>query len=1218
MLATKSAFHIFIVMILVFSNRIYAAEPSFCVSENKTTNIYFGNGVGNSLREAYLSKQMLASAYLVKKDIRTSNPGESFNFTLAYNLSRGHAEDVIEVINQKVEETGGLTSPEILSLMRLSESARLVKLKELKVLSPTARIRVELSARAIVLAIDAYIDAFKSGGLGLTKYYDQVTENNHVSMYLNDLKKGKRVIVVAHSQGNLFANNAYERLTDINSDYNKSIGIVGVASPAGRGIGDNTYVTALDDGVINALRDAGYSVLPGNVNNKPDNYSDNLRDRANHGFAQSYLASELSFGYRGGKSLRSRSLIDGIFINYINGLEFPNLCGDADNDGIVDLEDEDTDDPCVPNLYNEACYATAVVEDVSPIEVALGQDTIFTIQGESLPLSMIVTPEGSEACTAVGSITSELQMHKCTPMLVGDHIYLNMVGRVDGDPLPRTPRRIKVVMPAPTNVVAGINGASIELNWTAVEKTTSYNVYVTTEDITTPIHKYSSSTPSYTFNDPVVGARYYFSVTSVMGEFESEFSSEVSAGITHEDSDNDGTIDALDPGKDDPCVPNLENDACYATALVSSVSPVEVTVDQEVIFTIVGSNLPLDMIVAPEGSDVCTALGTNSAEKHTHKCIPKLVGDEVDLIMVGRVGGVPLSGSRDRIKVNPGTVVPVPPTNLVANVQNGEIQVIWSAVSGVSNYNVYVSTQPNIEIGVAGVSQYSSSALSYTFSDSVVGTRYYFAISSVQNDQESGLSNEVSTEVTNEDSDNDGIVDSLDNDKDDPCSPEGENDACYATAIVNSVTPTEVTVNEEVVFTVNGSNLPLKMLVTPIGSGACVVLGLNSSENQTYKCIPKLVGDAINLYMVGRADGDPLQGTPVKIVVKENVLALSAPVNVVPTSGENSINLTWSEVDGADKYNIYISTQPGIFIGVLGVTQHSSNTVPFTINNLEAGTRYYIAVTVEKDGLESALSTEITATPMGLSTVATGKLNDTGVIYKARNITTGTKTLCTDERFPDQDCNFGRDSLDAAGQLDKKGAGDAGFDFTKISANGKVVPRSTTEWSCVLDNHTGLMWEVKKDINGTQGESIHDMDDFFTWYNTDTNRNGGSQGSINADRNSCYGYTANDESTYCNTEAYVERINQAGICGHNDWRVPSRGELLGTVNHGAGLPSAKIIPGRGRSGNYLVWAVSPYVMRDDEDIVNSQGAWYVNIASGTSIRAAHTRDLRVILVRGGL
>ena len=54
--------------------------------------------------------------------------------------------------------------------------------------------------------------------------------------------------------------------------------------------------------------------------------------------------------------------------------------------------------------------------------------------------------------------------------------------------------------------------------------------------------------------------------------------------------------------------------------------------------------------------------------------------------------------------------------------------------------------------------------------------------------------------------------------------------------------------------------------------------------------------------------------------------------------------------------------------------------------------------------------------------------------------------------YPGQDPQFGRDAAQATDVLDKKGDGHAGFDFSEAG-------------DCVLDNVTGLMWEVKTDAS---------------------------------------------------------------------------------------------------------------------------------------------------------
>ncbi len=144
----------------------------------------------------------------------------------------------------------------------------------------------------------------------------------------------------------------------------------------------------------------------------------------------------------------------------------------------------------------------------------------------------------------------------------------------------------------------------------------------------------------------------------------------------------------------------------------------------------------------------------------------------------------------------------------------------------------------------------------------------------------------------------------------------------------------------------------------------------------------------------------------------------------------------------------------------------------------------------------------------------------------------------------DQDGRFGRDAAADAGRLPKAGEGPAGFDFIKVARNGSFVPSTTplgtdpTDWACTYDNVTGLMWQVF----GTTSTN---------WYNSNTATNGGATGG-------CGGCARSG------TEVFVESINAAGLCGHNDWRMPTAKEVMSVAdfnNYDAGsvsqwLPSA--------------------------------------------------------------
>lgn len=50
-------------------------------------------------------------------------------------------------------------------------------------------------------------------------------------------------------------------------------------------------------------------------------------------------------------------------------------------------------------------------------------------------------------------------------------------------------------------------------------------------------------------------------------------------------------------------------------------------------------------------------------------------------------------------------------------------------------------------------------------------------------------------------------------------------------------------------------------------------------------------------------------------------------------------------------------------------------------------------------------------------------------------------------------------------------------DFTKISSTGEDLPISANQWSCVRDNDTGSVWEVKTDND----IGLHANNNFYRW-----------------------------------------------------------------------------------------------------------------------------------------
>lgn len=151
-------------------------------------------------------------------------------------------------------------------------------------------------------------------------------------------------------------------------------------------------------------------------------------------------------------------------------------------------------------------------------------------------------------------------------------------------------------------------------------------------------------------------------------------------------------------------------------------------------------------------------------------------------------------------------------------------------------------------------------------------------------------------------------------------------------------------------------------------------------------------------------------------------------------------------------------------------------------------------------------------------------LNDTGVT-QGGNYPNENNDTCIGETISQQDCSNGRDVTH-----NDNGDGHAGFSFTKLDNNGNDLPItvSAPDFSCVRDNVTGLVWEVKTDDGG-----IHDRDNTYRWSN------------INPILDPQFIPTY----TYTDWTSLVNGSNSESLCGFDDWRVPDISELESIVSY---------------------------------------------------------------------
>lgn len=144
-----------------------------------------------------------------------------------------------------------------------------------------------------------------------------------------------------------------------------------------------------------------------------------------------------------------------------------------------------------------------------------------------------------------------------------------------------------------------------------------------------------------------------------------------------------------------------------------------------------------------------------------------------------------------------------------------------------------------------------------------------------------------------------------------------------------------------------------------------------------------------------------------------------------------------------------------------------------------------------------------------------------------------------------QDDSYGQDSTQGGDDTD----GVAGFRFTKLDANGNPLANQAvvwnndnpdSQWKCVKDEATGLMWEVKRPVIG----GFDSFTNTITWYDPDPGSNGGDSVRLEIANEDCNGLD-------CNTMYFAAQRNLEKLCGKTGWRVPNIEELRSLAFYGA-------------------------------------------------------------------
>lgn len=316
----------------------------------------------------------------------------------------------------------------------------------------------------------------------------------------------------------------------------------------------------------------------------------------------------------------------------------------------------------------------------------------------------------------------------------------------------------------------------------------------------------------------------------------------------------------------------------------------------------------------------------------------------------------------------------------------------------------------------------------------------------------------------------------------------------------------------------------------------------------------------------------------------ESNLTFTVTLNKVVT---NNVQVNWQTEDGSalDSDNDYRSAN-GIVVIPAGQKQATFDVAVVGDLNVEFTESFVVKLSnLVYTGTEPVKLARDQANGLILNDdgayIDAMPLNDTGMVGCAVEgfLDPG---LCSEANaFQNQDAHSGRDAEAMQSKLYKVGSGRFGFDFTKLDANGSPLPVSATDWSCVRDNHTGRVWEIKTE-SGLQGR-YHTYSWFF---NDGSVLTGGDNGSANG--GVCGG------GIQCDTQHYIAAVNamnnNQGLCGRQDWRLPTVEELRSINDYTRGYNTRPTL-----DTNFFPRDPAVLEARSDDDPANAQryetGTW---------------------------
>jgi len=278
----------------------------------------------------------------------------------------------------------------------------------------------------------------------------------------------------------------------------------------------------------------------------------------------------------------------------------------------------------------------------------------------------------------------------------------------------------------------------------------------------------------------------------------------------------------------------------------------------------------------------------------------------------------------------PPPPVPSAPAVVSAAGGIGEVTVTWEAVTGVTSYNIYYSTSPNVKKGTG--TPVDNVISGHIVTGLAIGTNYYFVVTSVDANGESAESVVVSAT---------------------PAFPAPTN-------VRAAPGDTTATIRWDAVAGATSYNVYHSQTPGVTKTAGTKIPGAASGVSVT-----GLANGALHYFVVTAVAANGLESAEsleVSTTPTSGAPVLPSPPTggVNGVAGDASATITWTPIAGLS-YNIYYSTAPGVTTAA--ETKVIGATSPAIVPNLIRGVAYFFVVTAENAAGESGVSNEVTVTP---------------------------------------------------------------------------------------------------------------------------------------------------------------------------------------------------------------------------------------------------------------